>query len=267
MDTEKPAILKLARFMRYALFQISHMESNGQDTSKWRRVLHLMILVLQGVLAGEIPADRLAGLFQLKLVKKYYNSAISLDNFPTSGKIKLGNPRSSQMDGGAGSGNFGHSGRPGKVGGSASGGSSGASGSASEEYKSSAPNAASSIQAVRKTLNERIANGTLSTKLDVKKQNKHIVGSKQYSQYIAQGRHPSTLDMPEKDRQKFVDKYIKDGEPQLRRDGSIRIQFEHSSNIGTWKSEDGSQTAETNCGSIHLSKTGAHIVPEEPKRN
>ena len=172
-----------------------------------------------------------------------------------------------------GSGNFGHSGRPGKVGGSASSGSSGASGGSQSsptsgggtgQSGSSASNT-SNVPTVRKMLNDRIANGTLSTKLDAKKQSDHIAGSDRYNKRIAKGDHPSILNIPENERQTFIDQYVTNGVARLRKDGSIRIQFEHSSDVGTWVSQDGSQTASTSYGSIHLSKTGAHIVPEKPE--
>lgn len=72
------------------------------------------------------------------------------------------------------------------------------------------------------------------------------------------------LDLPKKDWQPFIDRYVKDGEPIIRRDGSVRIQFVHDSEIGTYSSADGTDTGRTCRGSIHLSKSGAHIVPERP---
>ena len=202
-----------------------------------------------------------------------------LDNYTNYGRIKLENPHD---DGGPGSGNFGHKGVPGQVGVSAP--SSGAnvsgasgnttaspssgtqsSGNSGNVQPSSGNTHLSSPQDVRKELEARIANGKISTKLDAKKQSDHIVGSDRYNKRIAKGDHPSILEIPEGERQAFIDQYVENGELTLRRDGSIRVQFKHSSDVGTWVSEDGSETAKTNRGSIHLSKTGTHIVPEEPE--
>ena len=125
----------------------------------------------------------------------------------------------------------------------------------------------SATNAARDELNARIADGRISTKLDTKKQDKHIEGTKQYKKAIAAGKHPSILDVAESDRQALVDKYIKEGMPSIRRDGSIRIDFVHDSEIGTSISVDGSESSRTNHGEIHLSNSGAHIVPLMPKED
>ena len=226
------------------------------------------------------------------------NFVTPIDKSPNFDRIKLENPNT---DGGPGSGNFGHKGVPGQVGGTApsnggnasasSGGTGNSTGNASSSTSASSNSGsgstgnatgksassssavpgnsgnaqAASTQDVRKELEARIASGAISTKLDAKKQSDHIVGSNRYNKRIAKGDHPSILDIPETDRQTFVDNYVKNGDAKLRKNGSIRIQFEHSSNVGTWVSKDGSQTAKTTRGAIHLSKTGAHIVPEKPK--
>ena len=89
--------VKLARLARYALRRIVE---NGQRAEAWRKVFSLILRVLHSVLSGEIPLERLSVLNNV------------LDGFAQDGRL----------DGGAGSGNWGHAGRPGKRGGSAGGG-------------------------------------------------------------------------------------------------------------------------------------------------
>lgn len=88
---------KLARLARYALHRSM---DGGQRAEAWRKVFHLILQVLHGVLTGEIPLERRAVLRGI------------LDRYAQDGRL----------DGGAGSGNWGHAGRPGKRGGSARGG-------------------------------------------------------------------------------------------------------------------------------------------------
>ena len=112
--------VKLVRLARYALYRIRMEEHDGRNTTAWRNVFHQLIRILRGYLAGEIPPERLVSLWRIlsKLVKKYNNLSIWIDNPSISAKIKLRNPSLLKTDGGAGSGNFGHKGRPGKRGGS-----------------------------------------------------------------------------------------------------------------------------------------------------
>ena len=118
-------------------------------------------------------------------------------------------------------------------------------------------NAAADLQA-------RIKRGEISTKLDVKKQSKHIKGSKKYNEAIKEGKHPSLLTIDSKQQQALIDQHTKTGDAQRKPDGSIRIRFVHSSPIGVFVSKDGSRQVLTCRGQSHYSKSGAHIVPDIP---
>ena len=112
---------KLVQLVRYTRHRIREAESNGRNAGEWRRVSHSMIQVLRKTVTGEIPPERLTGLNNLcgKIGKNTANPTNSLDKSLKFDKIKLGNPH---MDGGPGSGNWGHKGVPGQLGGSAKGG-------------------------------------------------------------------------------------------------------------------------------------------------
>ena len=113
-------------------------------------------------------------------------------------------------------------------------------------------------------LQNGIKSGRISTTLDAKKQAKHIKGSNQYNKAIREGEHPSTLSINQKQQQALINKYTASGAPYMRKDGSIRVRFHHSSTIGTYVSRDGSVTSPTSRGQIHFSSSGAHIVPDLP---
>ena len=95
--------VELVRLARYALYRSRMEERNGRNATAWRNVFHQLIGILRGYLAGEIPPERLVSLWQIlsKLVKKYYNLSIWIDNPSISAKIKL-SPSTTSIRGDAG---------------------------------------------------------------------------------------------------------------------------------------------------------------------
>ncbi len=120
-------------------------------------------------------------------------------------------------------------------------------------------------KAAREELNRRIESGAAKTKVDAKKQAKHIVGSKAYNNAIKADLHPSRLTLNAEETQAVVDKYIKTGHAGKHKDNSIRVKFTHDRSIGIYVSADGSIEQETCRGTIHISKSGTHIVPDTPE--
>ena len=146
------------------------------------------------------------------------------------------------------------------------GGSGGESQSASEEKAGESKNGSTQKPASpREELDARIADGRISTKVNTSAQNKHIEGTKKYNNRVAAGEHPSTVSLSKDEQKAVIDKYIKEGEPFFKGDGSIRVRFSHSSSIGTYRSKDGKVETQTKNGTLHLSKDGIHIVPAKPK--
>jgi len=126
------------------------------------------------------------------------------------------------------------------------------------------PGGASAATTAAAALRDGIKSGKISTRLDMKKQAKHIKGSDQYKKAIREGLHPSTLSIDRKQQQALINKYTAAGEPYMRKNGSVRVRFHHSSTIGTYVSRDGSVAKSTPRGQIHYSNSGAHIVPDLP---
>lgn len=96
-------VLTLVRLSRHILRRIMTAERDGHDAAAYRHAFHLTVQALSGLLTGKITASDLTTLNAF------------LDKSTIGAKI-----RTMDMDGGPGSGNWGHAGRPGKVGGSSS---------------------------------------------------------------------------------------------------------------------------------------------------
>ena len=126
------------------------------------------------------------------------------------------------------------------------------------------PGGAASTGDAATALRDGIRSGKISTRLDRKKQAKHIKGSDRYNKAIREGLHPSTLSIDQRQQQALINTYTKTGTPFLRKNGSVRVRFHHSSTIGTYVSSDGSIAKPTQRGQIHFSSSGAHIVPDLP---
>ncbi len=120
-------------------------------------------------------------------------------------------------------------------------------------------------RSARAELDERLSSSAVSTKLDSKKQDKHIEGTKAYKNAIAKGIHPSRLTIDQNEIPTLIDRYTKEGEARILDNGSIRVTFTYDKPIGVSCNPSGAKESVTSVGEIHYSKTGAHIVPIEQK--
>ena len=95
-----------------------------------------------------------------------------------------------------------------------------------------------------------------SININWEKQGKHIICSK----YYIEGKSILTAD-PER----IIKLHAGNGKKYITNNGSYKNKesFIHNKIIGIWKNEQGKQS-KTNRGTIHYSKTGAHIVPSMP---
>ena len=92
--------------------------------------------------------------------------------------------------------------------------------------------------------------------INEEKQGRHIVDSPHY----IEGRSILTADA-----NMLLRLYAGKGKQQKNDKGNFegRETFMHTDEIGIWKDGEGSHS-KTNRGTIHYSKTGAHIVPSKP---
>ncbi len=144
----------------------------------------------------------------------------------------------SEMDGGPGSGNFGHGGRPGKTGGSLPKAGSGA-------------------------ISKALSDGKISTKLDGAKQSKHRKGSDRYNKAVNSGSHVSTIDIGDKELQGLIKRSAGTG-TGYSNGRQFKETIDAGKTIGTYADVNGGYH-KTSRITIHYSKTGCHAVPARPK--
>lgn len=113
----------------------------------------------------------------------------------------------------------------------------------------------------RNMLKSKLSSGELSKTLNEKKQSKHDASSERYKQEIAKGNHPSIVTVSKEKQRQLIDKYTEEGIAINMPNGSIRVYFEDDEEIGISNSLSGKSSTKTNCGFIHYSKDGTHIVP------
>ena len=94
-------------------------------------------------------------------------------------------------------------------------------------------------------------------KLNIDKQNKHIKGSKNY----IEGKSIITISLDK--CQKLINKYLDKG--AFIGTNKVRVNFKMV--IGYYVDPISKEKTRTKIGIIHLSKTGAHIVPARYKEN
>ena len=88
-------------------------------------------------------------------------------------------------------------------------------------------------------------------KMNVEKQNKHVPGSKEYTE------NKSTIDIPVSE----LDQMIRENIDNAIELPSGKMVLDLPKDIGTVKSKDGKSLGKTNRVTIHKSKTGYHAVP------
>lgn len=143
------------------------------------------------------------------------------------------------IDGGPGSGNFGHGGRPGKVGGALPKASAG-------------------------TISNAISGGKISTKLDTAKQSKHTKGSGRYKKAVAAGNHVSTIDVSNQELQSIIKQKAGTG-TGYSNGKQFKETIDVGKKIGTYM-DIGGKSHDTSRITIHYSSTGCHAVPAKSKK-
>lgn len=114
-----------------------------------------------------------------------------------------------------------------------------------------------------KIINAAIADGRLNTKLFKGAQDKHIPGTQNYKQELAQGREPSILTA---DANELIKKYAGKGEPVIKKGKWVQQErFKDENYIGVYKNKRFSESYKTQFGRIHYSNKGVHIVPDKER--
>ena len=106
----------------------------------------------------------------------------------------------------------------------------------------------------RDILKKKIANGEISLKINPEKQNRHVLGTKEYKN----GRSYITISIDE--AESIVESKYATGKVTVSKSGQIKETLFENKIIGMDLDFDGSEH-ETNGFKIHYSKTGTHIVP------
>jgi len=207
-------------------------------------------------------------------------SADSDDNLvegqPEAVEQRLGEGIDSRLDGGPGSGNFGHGGRPGEIGGSAPNDSSGSANTEEnapkhltnkgerdtiQSQKSTNPGPVVKINSSE--LREALKSGKISTKLRMSRQNRHIKGTPEY-EAASKTRNVGYITITPEEVREIIEKYA--GRGAAYGNG---VQFKETIDvgkvIGVHVSRAGKESETTRC-TIHYGEKGAHIVPAAPAR-
>ena len=123
----------------------------------------------------------------------------------------------------------------------------------------------SDISNASQILRRAIADGKVNTHIHKGHQDKHILGTQNYRQEIANGREPSILTA---DANILVKKHV--GKGQLvftrRNKWTQKERFIDDGIIGIYKNKRFSSSHKTRIGNIHYGNGGVHIVPEQEKK-
>ncbi|MDN5389967.1 polymorphic toxin type 50 domain-containing protein, partial [Bacillus sp. LB7] len=92
-------------------------------------------------------------------------------------------------------------------------------------------------------------------------QEKHIPGTPNYKQEVANGKNKSIFNGDNKKAQELLDKYAGTG-TILKNENRERVNFGQV--IGKYYNKKTDKYEDTTNGIIHYSKNGAHIVPSRP---
>ena len=122
----------------------------------------------------------------------------------------------------------------------------------------------SDLSNAERTFRNAIAAGYVNLKIHKGNQDKHIQGTQNYKQEIANGKKPSILTA---DADMLVKKYAGTGKLVFKKGKWIQAEmFTHSSDIGIYVNKQRGEKYNTNCGRIHYSNKGTHVVPDRRKR-
>jgi len=109
---------------------------------------------------------------------------------------------------------------------------------------------------LKEVLNNLILNGNIARKtINWDKQNRHLEGN-------IESKDRSILML---DAQVLLDQYYNNGDAKYKNKGIVtKESFTHCEIIGRWFDIGTGKYVNTKRGTIHYSKTGAHIVPSKP---
>lgn len=113
-------------------------------------------------------------------------------------------------------------------------------------------------------LKNAIADGTVSTKLDKKKQGAHVKGNPMYEERVRNGEHPSYITVGKMEIQKIINQYSGTGEARIV-NGQYKEVVSTDSILGVYVHQYSGEEFPTTRGTIHYSKSGAHLVPAKPE--
>ena len=119
-------------------------------------------------------------------------------------------------------------------------------------------------ESARKELEQAIADGKLSTKLDKKAQSAHKKGSEKYNKRIENEEFPSYTEMSNMEIQKIINNNCLKGDVRKYKDGQFREVIKTDDFKGMYGDRETRKYIPTNRGTIHYSKDGTHIVPAAP---
>ncbi|RRD99370.1 transposase, partial [Bacillus licheniformis] len=91
-------------------------------------------------------------------------------------------------------------------------------------------------------------------------QEKHIPGTPNYNQEVANGKNKSIFNGDNKKAQELLDKFAGKG----KKLGKNKERVDFGQVIGKYYDMDTGKYVETTNGMIHYGKDGAHIVPARP---
>ena len=123
----------------------------------------------------------------------------------------------------------------------------------------------SNINKASQILRQAIDSGNINTNIHQGHQDKHIPGTQNYRQELANGREPSILTA---DPQMLIATHAGKGLPVIRNGKWTQTErFVDKKIIGIYNNKRFKQSFRTNCGRIHYSNKGVHIVPDKEKNN
>ena len=105
---------------------------------------------------------------------------------------------------------------------------------------------------------------TIKTRINQEKYNRHVQGTNEYESYYQRGTKsggtPSYLTMPADKMQILLDGMLSEKDVQKQ-----RVTKEFGETIGVFVNQTTGERQYTTRGTIHMSKTGIHVVPAIPR--
>lgn len=111
-----------------------------------------------------------------------------------------------------------------------------------------------------------LKNGTFSKKINEAAQRKHREVAKEFKDAQERGKFKSVVTISGDALKRLVGEYSGKGTAWAL-DGVPREDFESKKKIGYYVNKDGTARLPTNCGTIHYSKDGVHVVPAMPSED